>query len=242
MYIIVLPFMVSYYICFIDFLKSKQSVMKQVSILLIFAFMSVFVACKQGGGAEKAKTSDAAATSALAGATLNVNTNSSIINWTGSKIGGSHSGTIQISNGNLAIKNGNITGGSFVIDMNSILNTDLPDAKKGDLVGHLKNSDFFDVAVFPTAKFDITNITALKNEPGASHLVYGNLTLKDVTKEIGFKANINVAGNNATVKTVKFAIDRADFNVKYGSNRFFDNLKDKAINDNIDLEIVVNAS
>jgi len=216
--------------------------MKQVSILLIFAFISVFVACKQEGGAEKAKTSAPASKSAMAGATLNVDTNSSIINWTGSKIGGSHSGTIQISNGSLAIKNGNITGGSFVIDMNSILNTDLPDEKKGDLVGHLKNADFFDVSVYPTAKFDITKVTALKNEPGASHLVYGNLTLKDVTKEIGFKGNIQVNGNKATVKTTKFSIDRADFNVKYGSNRFFDNLKDKAINDNIDLEIIVNAS
>jgi len=216
--------------------------MKQGFILLLFAVIGVFAACKQGGDTENAKVSDATTKSTPSGATLNVDTNSSIINWTGSKIGGSHSGTIQISNGNLAIKNGNITGGSFVIDMNSILNTDLPDNKKGDLVGHLKNEDFFDVAVYPTAKFDITNVTKLSNEPTASHLVYGNLTLKDVTKEIGFKAKINVSGNTANVKTTKFAIDRADFNVKYGSNRFFDNLKDKAINDNIDLEIIVNAS
>jgi len=216
--------------------------MKQAYILLLFVVICAFGACKQDTAVEKAKTSNPATRTAMAGATLNVNTNSSIINWTGSKIGGSHSGTIQISNGSLAVKNGNITGGSFVIDMNSIQNTDLPDDKKGDLVGHLKNADFFDVGVYPTAKFDITNITKLTNEPGASHLVYGNLTLKDVTKEIGFKANINVDGQNVTVKTTKFSIDRADFNVKYGSNRFFDNLKDKAINDNIDLEIIVNAS
>lgn len=216
--------------------------MKYTKILFCCALMSLTIACKQNSGAEKAATGDAAPTAVATGASLNVNANSSIINWTGTKIGGSHSGTLRISDGTVAIKNGAITGGSFTIDMNSIKNTDLPADKQGDLEGHLKNADFFDVAVYPTAKFEITNVTNLKNDPTASHLVYGNLTLKDVTKEVGIKANVSVNGNAATVKTAKFAIDRADFNVKYGSNRFFDNLKDKAINDNIDLQIVVNAS
>lgn len=216
--------------------------MNYTKILFCFALISMSFACKQNSGAEKAATGDAAPTAVATGATLAINSNSSVINWTGTKIGGSHSGTLQLADGSVSIQNGAITGGSFTIDMNSIKNTDLPAEKQGDLEGHLKNADFFDVSVYPTAKFEITNITNLKNDPAASHLVYGNLTLKDVTKEVGIKANISVNGNAATVKTAKFAIDRADFNVKYGSNRFFDNLKDKAINDNIDLQIVVNAS
>lgn len=216
--------------------------MKYINILFCCTLLSLIIACKPNSGAEKASTSEAAETAQAIGGTLAVNNNSSIINWTGTKIGGSHSGTIKISHGDLSVQNGAITGGSFDIDMNSILNTDLPAEKQGDLVGHLKSEDFFDVSTYPMARFVITKVTTLSNQPEASHLVYGNLTLRDVTKEIGFKANINVDGNRATVKTPKFAIDRADFNVKYGSNRFFDNLKDKAINDNIDLEIIVNAS
>lgn len=215
--------------------------MKQFSLLIFSAFFLFAVGCKQSG-TEKAATGDAAKEAVATGQTLTVNTAQSSMTWTGSKIGGSHTGTIDIASGRLAVNGGQITGGNFTINMNSIVNTDLPEAKQGDLVGHLKNEDFFDVATYPTAKFAITNVTKLTNEPGASHLIYGNLTLKDVTKEIGFKANVNITGNSATVTTPKFAIDRSDFNVKYGSTKFFDNLKDKAINDNIDFVVNLVAS
>ncbi len=215
--------------------------MKQFSILIFSALFLFAVGCKQSGG-EKAATGEAAKEAVATGQTLSVNTAQSSMTWTGSKIGGSHTGTIDIASGNLAVKGGQITGGNFTINMNSITNTDLPQEKQGDLVGHLKNADFFDVAKYPTAKFAITNVTKLTNEPGASHLIYGNLTIKDVTKEVGFKANVNITGNSAMVTTPKFAIDRSDFNVKYGSTKFFDNLKDKAINDNIDFVIKLVAS
>jgi len=214
--------------------------MKFLNLLLFSSLFLLSIGCKSD--VEKAKTGAAAKEAAVTGQTLTVNTAQSSVAWTGSKIGGSHNGTINISNGSLAVKGGEITGGNFTIDMNSIVNADLPADKKADLVGHLKNEDFFDVAKYPTAKFAITNVTKLTNEPGATHLIYGNLTLKDVTKEIGFKAKVDINGNSVMVTTPQFAIDRADFNVKYGSAKFFDNLKDKAINDNIDLVVKVAAS
>ena len=49
------------------------------------------------------------------------------------------------------LQNGNITGGEFVIDMNSIACTDLEGDSKGQLEGHLKSDDFFGVENHPTA-------------------------------------------------------------------------------------------
>jgi len=216
--------------------------MKSLTFLVFLAALTLTFSCKQGSNADKAVTNAAEKVAATTGASLNVNTANSVINWSGSKVSGAHTGTLSLSNGSVSVKDGEVTGGSFTIDMNSMTNTDLPDDKKGDLVGHLLNADFFDAAVYPTSKFEITKVTKLSGDPAGSHLVYGNLTLKDVTKQIGFKANVNVAGNSVNVSTPAFTIDRTDFNVKYGSNKFFDNLKDRAINDNIELSINLSAS
>ena len=46
-------------------------------------------------------------------------------------------------------------------------------------------------------------------------------------------------GNVTTFKSEKFNVDRADFNVKYASKKFFDNLKDKFIDDMIEFSFTV---
>ena len=49
-----------------------------------------------------------------------VSVKSSSITWVGKKVTGKHSGTIDLKDGFFEMENGNITGGEFVIDMNSI--------------------------------------------------------------------------------------------------------------------------
>lgn len=72
-----------------------------------------------------------------------VNINKSVVTWTGNKIGGSHTGGIKVKSGYLVLKQGDITGGEVVMDMNSITNTDLKDEGYNQkLVGHLKSDDF----------------------------------------------------------------------------------------------------
>jgi hypothetical protein len=51
---------------------------------------------------------------------------------------------------------------------------------------------------------------------------------------------LSTKGNVTTFKSEKFNIDRAEFNVKYASKTFFDNLKDKFIDDAIELSFTVN--
>jgi len=120
----------------------------------------------------------------------------------------------------------------FEIDMTSIASTDLQGEYADKLVGHLKSDDFFGVATYPTAKFAITKVVS-RGKVG-DYKVTGNLTIKETTKEIRFNVNVDNS-TSVPVATADITIDRSDFNVKYGSGSFFDNLGDKTIYDEFDL-------
>jgi len=166
----------------------------------------------------------------------NVDLTTSVLNWKGSKPTGSHNGTVALKSGNLEVVKGSLKGGVFVVDLNTIKNVDMAGSDgAGKIEGHLKGADFFDVEKYPTSTFTITNVK--KN--GAKLAVTGNLQIKDVTKSITIPAMI-ATENGVTVFTSEvFNINRADFNVKYGSKSFFDNLKDKFIDDMMEMSFVV---
>ena len=83
-------------------------------------------------------------TTAVFAATQKVDVAKSSVKWLGKKVGGEHSGTILVKEGALEVTGGKVTGGKVVIDMNSIVDTDIADAGMKDrLVGHLKSDDFF---------------------------------------------------------------------------------------------------
>ncbi len=213
---------------------------------LLFITLLVF-ACKPAG--EKAETSEAGEVAAKVGTTYAVNTANSKIMWVGTKVGGQHNGDMQLKSGELAMQDGKITGGNFVIDMNSINVLDLEGGKKAGLEGHLKGigdeaktDHFFNVGMYPEAKFEITKATQLLNDENANYIISGNLTLRDKTKEVKFKAKIENAETAITVTTPSFTINRTEWGVNYGSASLTDGLKDKAINDNIGLEIMLVAS
>lgn len=120
--------------------------------------------------------------------------------------------------------------------MSTITNLDMKGKEgAGKIEGHLKSADFFDVATYPTAKFVITKVE--DNEGKLS--VTGNLNIKDVTKSITIPASLSEVDGNYVFKSDIFNIDRADFNVKYGSKSFFDNLKDKFIDDLVEMSFEV---
>ena len=169
----------------------------------------------------------------------NVNVAESTITWKGDKaIGGGHNGTIGLEKGLFDVENGLVKAGEFTIDMNSISCTDLEAGKgKEKLEGHLKAADFFDVEKFPTAKFEVASSEV---KEGKLHIT-GNLTIKDVTKSITVPVTLTENGNDITLKSDTFMVDRTDFGVKYGSGKFFDNLKDKAINDLIEFSFELKA-
>ena len=161
-----------------------------------------------------------------------INISKSEVEWTGKKIGGSHTGEIKLKSGNLEFKGDDIVGGKVVMDMNSITNTDLTDEGYNQkLVGHLKSDDFFGVEKFPTASFEVTKSSKFKDGKAS---VTGKLTIKGKTEEITF--DVLMEGDKYSTQ---IEVDRSKFDVRYGSNSFFDNLGDKAINDICTLAITL---
>ena len=204
-------------------------------VLSLIVFASVLTACKEKK--EKVETKEAVKVAVNVETLNNVDTSSSILNWKGTKPTGSHNGTVAIKSGGILLEDGKLTKGQFIIDMASIKVLDIPADKKGNgkLVGHLTSADFFDVAVYPTSKFVITKV----EDKGDIIHVTGNLNIKDVTKSITIPATISTENGVTTFKSETFVVNRADFNVKYGSKSFFDNLKDKFIDDNMELSFEV---
>ena len=161
--------------------------------------------------------------------TKEVKTSESTVTWKGYKVTGSHYGTINLQSGSLSFEGDKLIGGEFVVDMLSLISTDLEGEYKGKLEGHLKSDDFFGVAKHPTSSLVFTNVTAKGKN---SYEVTGDLTIKGITKAVTF--DVSVYGSKATA-TMK--VDRSQYDVRYGSGSFFDNLGDKTIYDEFDLVV-----
>ena len=159
---------------------------------------------------------------------------SSYVKWTGYKVTGQHFGKVMLKSGSLEFEGDNLIGGAFEMDMTSITVEDLTGEGAKKLGGHLKSDDFFGVAAHPTSKFVITKVVS-RGTPGAYKII-GNLNLKAATKELRFNADIKtIEGKQTAVAKIK--LDRSEYDIRYGSGSFFDNLGDKTIYDEFDLEI-----
>ncbi len=158
-----------------------------------------------------------------------IKTENSTVVWKGYKVTGSHEGTINLKSGSLNFEENALSGGEFVIDMTTIVNTDMEGEYKGKLEGHLKSDDFFGIENFPSATLVFTSVNAKGKN---SYVVTGDLTIKGKTNPITFE--ISIYGNKATAS---LKIDRTKYDIKYGSSNFFDDLKDKAIYDEFDLVV-----
>ena len=206
-------------------------------VLSLIVVASVLTACKNEKK-DVVETEEAKEVAVNVAELNNVDLSTSMITWKGYKPTGSHNGTVALQDADLLIEDGALTAGEFTIDMNSIKVEDIPADNEGNakLRGHLTSADFFDVATYPTAKFVITNVE--KKEGNKLH-VTGNLTIKDVTKSVTIPAMMSTENGVNTLESETFMIDRAEFNVKYGSKSFFDDLKDKFINDDMEMSFVV---
>lgn len=171
-----------------------------------------------------------------------VNTEVSQLNWVGSKPTGEHMGMVKLSGGELTIKNENLVGGSFVLDMNSITDEDLAGEQKAKLENHLKTGDFFEVEKFPTATFEITSVEAATDLPdGATHRIVGNLTMKGITKSVSLPAKVEMTEEGLMASTPKFTINRTEWGVNFKSG-ILGVPKDKIIHDEIGLQIQLAAA
>jgi polyisoprenoid-binding protein YceI len=162
---------------------------------------------------------------------LNINIQKSTIKWLGEYTFyfGGHDGFINFKEGYFIKKNEVIIGGEFIIDMDSLTNTDIEEKEgKNNLINHLKDADFFDVKKFPISKLEITKVN-YKDKNNVR--IEADLTTKGITKPINFRAIFNYAEKE--LKT-RFKIDRKRWNVNYESK-----FKDGAISDAIGFEVSI---
>lgn len=167
----------------------------------------------------------------LAQSTFTASAKESRLTWYGSRVAYGHSGSVSLTSGTLQMQKSKVVGGEFVIDMTSIRDLDIEDEQRsGKLTNHLKSGDFFDVENFPTSTIKITEVKG--------KTITADLTIKGVTQSITFEAVINV-DEDKLFASADITFDRSKFGVKYGSDSFFDNLGDKAIYNDIKLEVEV---
>lgn len=150
------------------------------------------------------------------------------INWVGKKVTGQHEGTVNLKEGVLTFNGKNLMGGSFTVDMNSLVATDLKSGEgKEKLEGHLKSEDFFGTEKHTTSLLVFKTIVAKGKNV---YTVTANLTIKEITNPVTFDITVN-----ENTATTAFKVNRTKYNIKYGSGSFFDNLGDKAIYDDFEL-------
>lgn len=207
-------------------------------LFLVTAIAFGAISCKNNETKEDTRAADQIENAEQA-VDFAIDTEASAIKWEGYKPTGSHFGTISLIEGKISFLEDKIVGGEFLIDMKSIKVEDIEGEDAAKLEAHLMGTSedtedhFFNVNEYPTASFTITGTTT---EEGQLFLI-GDLSLKDVTKQVSFPITLNVNETGASLASAAFKIDRSNFNVKYGSQSFFSNLGDNFINDEVQLEI-----
>lgn len=211
--------------------------MKKIIVALLIA--ATAVSCKVDSK-NKVETSDAKEVKEVAAADIAVDATASEVNWKGFKPTGEHFGTVTITEGILKTADGNLVGGTFTFDMNSIVVKDMPadNEYNAKLVGHLKSGDFFEVEKFPTASFEITEVAKAEAKVNIS----GNLTVKGITKNITIPAAVSTVDGAMVVTSDAFKVDRTEFGIQYKSTKLADVIKEKSIDDLFEMSFVVKAT
>jgi polyisoprenoid-binding protein YceI len=163
-----------------------------------------------------------------------------LVKWTGSKkiiVDYFDTGTINIKSGLVNMENGEVKSGEIIFDMTSIAAVTTGGGSGQDgLTKHLKSADFFEVETYPEAKYVVTS--SEKTKDGV--VLKGDLTLKGQTNPLDVLANVKTENGNVLIAGIA-EIDRSKWNVRFGSESFFDNLGDNVINDIFKLEFTLTA-
>jgi polyisoprenoid-binding protein YceI len=139
-----------------------------------------------------------------------------------------HYGFVNFEEGYFIKTDDKISGGNFVIDLNTIQATDMGKTGNENLTEHLKDPDFFDVKRFPKATLVITNV----EYKDATHFrAEADMTIKGVTQSVNFQAELDFT--TKTMKT-KFKIDRTRWGINYNNP-----IKDNAISDAVGFEVTI---
>ena len=161
-----------------------------------------------------------------------VDIESSTISWSAKKVGGGHTGTVKITEGNLVYNGKALQKGVFLMNMSSIT------SDNARVTNHLKSPDFFSAEKNPTSKFEITKVTAAGKERVN---ISGDLTIKGITHPLSFPATVKQQKDVVVAVASGIRIDRTKYDIKFRSKTFFGDIGDKAIDDEFELSINLTA-
>lgn len=176
-------------------------------------------------------------------ATMYVDPAKSQLIWTARKVGGEHTGTVNIAKGMLHIEGNKLVRGEFVMDMTSMTDTDITNEMMNDkLTNHLKSEDFFSVEKYPTSIFTITKVVPIVGAKAGetNYTITGDLSIKGIIKSITFPATVNIKDNTLGA-TATFEIDRTQWDIKYRA-AIIGTAADKIIEDNFTIALKVVSS
>lgn len=203
---------------------------------LILIIIPFFFGC--GGAVKEENKNNASASSVTLGQKYLIDTKESVLTWEGSMVfdfDEEHIGYVHMSKGELMIEKDSLVGGTVEIDMNTIEYGDKEN--KNTPIKHLKSPDYFDVEKFPISTFDITKVESV-NVRSKTIKVTGNLTIKGITNPITIPAEIEL--KDGIVKASgKVIIDRTQWGIRYRSGKFYDNLADNAVSDDIEIHMKI---
>jgi len=206
-------------------------------LLFLLIIITMVSACRKAEPKENENkaSKSAAVVKASAGEKYSVDKKETVVIWRNSMAFSTngHWGYIYPSKGELMIEKGQLLGGTVEIDMNTI--EDEKHGRDNGLVEHLKSADFFEVEKFPTAAFDITWVSPAI---GSSMNVTGNLTIKGITHSISIPIMLIMTKEMVTA-TGHVTIDRTLWDVRYKSGKFFSNLANETISDDIQFEVKI---
>jgi len=176
--------------------------------------------------------------------TFRVDPESSVIRWMGRNLFNHHSGTLRLSEGDISTSGGDLTAATFTINMHSISCEDISDpGLNAMLVAHLKSDDFFDVENHPAAFCSLERAErltpAIDGRPNVA--LSGSLTLRGVTRPVSFPAVVAINEDGSLTGQAFTEIDRTEFQILYGSGKFFRHLGKHLVNDHIQLHLKINA-
>ena len=204
-----------------------------IKLLIIFIFTILLTGCANNKESatdnQQIKTTK---TSNINKGDYIVNKDLSTIKWTGKEITTkSHYGILDLKEGSIYVNNDGIISGKVVIDMNSINCLDMSGRGKNRLEGHLRSDDFFGVNSYPEANLIFTSWSV--NNLGKI-LYKGDLTIKNITHPITFSGSVKKIDIGYR-STINLSFDRTLYEIKFRSGKYFQNLGDKLILDNIDI-------
>ncbi|NVO31950.1 YceI family protein [Hymenobacter lapidiphilus] len=140
-----------------------------------------------------------------------------VVTWTGyAEVGGyAPSGTVQLRRGRFRYDGRTLRNGRFEFDMTTL------DQEQAQLAEHLRGEDFFAVAKYPTAVFELREVRA--------GMAVGQLTMRGVTRPIRFPLVVKARPDGRLHISGSATLDRTQFGIHYNSSSFFQHLGSYAI-------------